>query len=93
MQYDVGNSEYKFNFTVSKPKVNDKVSRTTVTNLFDGNTEDAAVHSTVLSEDNKHDIELEDEYRDFKHDLFKNDTGFKGLLARKRGTISPGKKT
>lgn len=76
---DVAGSEYKFNFSINKPKIHDTIT----------NNEDAPIHSTVLSEDNKHDIDL----RDFKHDLFKNDTGFKGLLARKRATISPGKKT
>ena len=78
---DIAGSEYKFNF---KPKIHDAIT----------NNEDAPVQSTILSEDNKHDIDQTSlDYRDFKHDLFKNDTGFKGLLARKRATISPGKKT
>jgi hypothetical protein len=79
---DIAGSEYKFNF--NNTQFNKSKFLGTMTN-----NEDAAVYSTVLSEDNKNDAD----YRDFKHDLFKNDTGFRGLLARKRGTISPGKKT
>lgn len=77
-------SEYKFNFTINKPKVHD-----TITN----NEENAPMYSTILSEDDKNKNEFN--ISDLKKDLFKNDTGFKGLLARKRGTmvVSPGKNT